>query len=177
MHTRQPGVAGTHCTQCGCFESKRRSGTRGSWTRRVMREAERVEGDAMTRRVSWLVTVAFLLMAVRATGDSAVATKVRVTGTFSDMYYNTEGGDLLGTEVRIVRGKSGYQATVQVAQGSPADVVVVNVWTSGDSVRFVLPDSERFVGRVTSKFLRGQFLKTGGPPQVVKLARGRSYWD
>jgi hypothetical protein len=100
-----------------------------------------------------------------------------MTGTFSDMYFNEEGGDLLGTEVRIVVGKDGYQATVQLAEGGPSDLMVVDVQTSGDSVRFKLPSGERFEGRVTAKYLRGQFVDTGGPPQVVKLARGRSYWD
>jgi hypothetical protein len=131
----------------------------------------------MTHRGWWVIGGLLVLVALWVVGDSRAAAEVKVTGTFSDMYFNEEGGDVLGTEVRIVVGSRGYQAAVQIGQGQPSDLMVVNVWTSGDSIRFSLPGGDRFEGRITSKYLAGKFLRGSARPEVVKLARGRSYWD
>jgi hypothetical protein len=41
--------------------------------------------------------------------------RVQITGVYSDLRYNAQGGDLLGMEVFIVAGPGGYFATVQCA--------------------------------------------------------------
>ena len=49
----------------------------------------------------------------------AAQSRVQITGVYSDLRYNAQGGDLLGMEVFIVVGPGGYFATVQCAGGEP----------------------------------------------------------
>lgn len=35
-------------------------------------------------------------------------TGIKITGTYTNMHYNEEGGDILGEELRIVVGAKGY---------------------------------------------------------------------
>lgn len=78
-----------------------------------------------------------------------------MTGTFTDLAYNREGGDVMGTEIRIVAGRHGLQATVQVAEGSPSDLVLIPTVRvgQGEKLRFDLPpndlDLRSFDGVVT----------------------------
>jgi hypothetical protein len=120
-----------------------------------------------------------------------------VTGTFSDLQYNEEGDDLVGTEIRIVVAKNGYQATIQFAEGEPSDLIVVPVHFGFESmriggvqksskhevekVRFDIPEGSEhagsFEGVVTRKFLSGTFHFGPGGKFHVKLPRRRSYWE
>jgi hypothetical protein len=63
----------------------------------------------------WSTTLAiaasFLVMAGQL---HAAEKKIRITGIYSDPYYNQEGGDLLGTEIFLVSAQEhGYFAFVQ----------------------------------------------------------------
>jgi hypothetical protein len=119
------------------------------------------------------------LMSTGATGGSA--SRHRSTGTFSDLHYNEEGGDLLGTEVRIVRIASGYEATVQFAEGAPGDLYLVRPTIQGDSIQFDLPaagsDTGHFAGRIGDSYLTGSYSRSTGSVETLKLPRRKSYWD
>jgi hypothetical protein len=120
-----------------------------------------------------------------------------ITGTFSDLRYNEEGGDVIGTEIRIVVAKKGYQATIQFGEGEPSDLIVVPVHFGFESmrigevqkppkyeaekVRFDLPEGSdyagSFEGEVTRKSLSGNFHFARGGKLHVKLPKKRSYWE
>jgi hypothetical protein len=65
------------------------------------------------------------------------------------MYYNAEGGDVLGDEIRIVYTRSGYQGVVQFAEGEPEELVIVRVDGLGTRVSFSVPDSSPYAGQFT----------------------------
>jgi hypothetical protein len=98
-----------------------------------------------------------------------------VTGVFSDMHYVEESGDLVGTEIFIVRSSGHHFALVQVAEGTATDPVLVPATVVGNSISFELPECGRFQGHVHSSILEGGFSKC--PNWVVRLPRRPSYWQ
>jgi hypothetical protein len=105
----------------------------------------------------------------------------RATGTYSNMYYNTEAGDLIGDEIRIVNTRKGYQGVVQFAEGEPEELVIVKIEVVGNSISFSIPDSSSYAGQfngtIENGTLKGEFhFKTGGVDKV-ELKKGKSYWD
>ena len=130
--------------------------------------------------LSAAVTAALvLIMCAGVAAQSAKAAKI--TGTYTNMYFNREGGDVLGEELKIVRTRKGYQGALQVAEGAPGELVVVDIKVTGDRIDFTVPDSHpdasQFSGTVQGGVVRGEFrYKTGGT-QKVTLRKGKSYWD
>ena len=110
-------------------------------------------------------------------------TRVKMTGTFTDFTYNREGGDVLGTEIRIVVGRHGLQATMQVAEGSPSDLMLALTVTEGQAgkIRFDLPANELDIrsveGVVAAAAFTGTWTYTNGKTERIRLKRGRSYWE
>lgn len=133
-------------------------------------------------RVRSLATAALIFLVVlRAEGQSPKTPEPRITGTYSDMRYNEESGDVLGAEIRIVATSGGYQASVQFAEGVPEDLIVADVTVTGNKISFSIPRSYRggaeFSGVIENHMLIGEFrFKTGGPNKV-SLPRRKSYWD
>jgi hypothetical protein len=124
------------------------------------------------------VCVAFLI----AFGVSAVArAEQAITGTYSDFAYNREGGDLNGTEIHIVMTRRGLKGTVQIAEGGPGDVTVVDIVAADNRIHFDMPARSEYEGHfdgiVTKQALKGTFVYKGGAKEVVSLPRKPSYWD
>ncbi|MBS1767026.1 MAG: hypothetical protein JST05_06440 [Acidobacteria bacterium] len=115
-----------------------------------------------------------IVTAFASLGHAGSPSKVDVKGLYSDMTYVEEAGDVVGMEVFIVYGH-GFYAMVQEAEGEPNSPVIVPVQVDGTSIRFTLPDSRTFVGRVTTKGLLGHFLGDKGPETILR--RGKSYWQ
>lgn len=117
--------------------------------------------------------------------DVSAAEKPRVVlGTFSSLKYNQEAGDLLGVELKIVPIRRGYQGALQIAEGGPSEVIVVDILIQKDRISFQIPASyslyggAAFEGRVDSKGITGRFTwKTGVVGEQEHLVRGRGYWD
>jgi hypothetical protein len=109
--------------------------------------------------------------------------KVKYAGTFSNLEYNQEGGDLLGMEIKIVPTKKGYQGALQIAEGGPSELMVVDVSFEKDNVKFEIPKAYSvygggvFEGKIDSKGIKGtlRFKETEGEKEI--LTRGRGYWD
>ena len=86
----------------------------------------------MTRYLSFLllVTVAGSIAQLRPKAP-------RVTGFFTNMRYDRDTGDVLGTEIWIVYARDRYWATIQEAAGEPDPPVVVPLEVSGlSTVKF-----------------------------------------
>lgn len=106
-----------------------------------------------------------------------------ITGTFSDLRYVEESGDLVGTEIRIAAAGDGYQAVVQFAEGAPGELTTVPVifapaGEEQSELRFDLPSTSpyagRFLGRVTRQLLEGEFVFASGGRLAVRLPRRTS---
>jgi len=108
-------------------------------------------------------------------------TRPRVTGTYSDMSYNSQGGDLLGTEIKIVNTRKGLQGAIQFSEGAPEELVIVDIQVKDGVVSFVVPESSpyagEFTGTISNGILRGEFRYKSGGSNKVELKKGKSYWD
>jgi hypothetical protein len=105
----------------------------------------------------------------------------RVTGTYTNMSFNKEGGDLLGQELKIVATRRGYQGALQLAEGEPGELSVVDIKISGDKIEFAVPDSSpdacQFSGTIERGKIIGRFRFRTGGTQNVTLTKGKGYWD
>lgn len=111
---------------------------------------------------------------------ACAASVIKLAGTYSSIVFNEEGGDVLGYEVRIAPTARGFQAVVQVAEGAPGPLHVVDVIQTKDSIKFDIPlDGEvkgTFEGRVTASGLEGIISLPAGRVRV-ELKRTISYWE
>ena len=102
---------------------------------------------------------------------------VKLTGTFSNLEYNEEGGDLLGSEVFIFFAGE-HWVLYQESIGEPVEPSLVRAKVNGDSIEFTVPDiggaKKTFKGKITKTHLIGKF---SGSKAAVKLARKKSYWQ
>lgn len=110
-----------------------------------------------------------LLLALPSGADA------RISGIYSNLEFNEEGGDLLGFEILLLPTHGGWSAVVQVAEGELAVPFVAPVTVKGSTISFEIPDqfgAGVFVGEVSTKELTGTFGR-----QKVRLRRGKSYWE
>lgn len=108
----------------------------------------------------------------------------KFTGIYSDMYFNQEGGDVLGIEIFIVFSNDGYKVIFQDAEGVPSVPIVIAAEIKDNKIMFELPDrtgySGKFIGRFIKNKLIGHFESgalshTGNP--IITLEYRRSYWQ
>ena len=124
-------------------------------------------------------TLWFVVLLALASVAFAQNGRPRVSGVYTDLKYNQEGGDLLGMELLIIPSDpSGYRALVQIAEGGPPFAVIVPLLVDGSHVEFTLPagsaySREHFVGT-----LSGTKLVLHSPQgKDETLKRGKSYWQ
>ena len=128
-----------------------------------------------------VLAVAFLLLLCSA----ACEARPSITGIYGDLYYNDEGGDLLGTEIKITRMAGHYEADVQLAEGEAGPIRRVAVTVSGDHVHFVVPEEDgsrlEYDGRITAARFDGTqtFVSPSQRvPHPLHLPRlEKSYWQ
>lgn len=106
----------------------------------------------------------------------------RITGIYSNLTYNEEGGDLLGKELLIVPregdDKADYTVLVQIAEGGAPFTAIAPLKVSGDRFEFTLPSDSYDPGaHFTGKFDRKGLVLKEGSGTVEHLKRGKSYWQ
>jgi hypothetical protein len=129
------------------------------------------------------IAASFLVMAGQL---HAAEKKIRITRIYRDLYYNQEGGDLLGTEIFLVSAQEhGYFAFVQSWAGGTTVPVVVSVQIDGDKVTFAVPAPSmgqgNYKGRISGTGFDGTCrhrLASGGfSEEPIHLKRNKSYWQ
>jgi hypothetical protein len=130
------------------------------------------------------VVLAALVLLMPAAGPSTKATpaKVKIAGTYTNVYYNEEAGDLLGMEIKIIPpSEEEHQAVVFVCEGSIGPMRLADVRVRGTNVSFEVRESDEaswsFVGTVSAKSLKGTITHSSGGRQTVTLQRRCGYWD
>ncbi|HYK78709.1 MAG TPA: hypothetical protein VEU95_03735 [Micropepsaceae bacterium] len=128
----------------------------------------------------WVVVIAMPLLG----SATAAERQPHITGIYSDLEYNREAGDLLGTELFIVLGPKGYEAFVQVSEGSPGPSAVVPVKVERDHISFSAPEPSLGAGTYEGRISPNSFIGTrtgvaGGQTvtKPVRLLRKNSYWQ
>jgi hypothetical protein len=128
--------------------------------------------------------VIFLIMLCLLTSISFAAEPQmkRITGIYSNLSYNKDGGDLLGMELLILPCGHGtepaYSVFVQIAEGGAPFSVVVPLKVTGTKIEFTLPlggaySGEHFVG--TFKGIELVVRWSQGTEEHLK--HGKSYWQ
>jgi hypothetical protein len=134
-----------------------------------------------------LVVLALMALAAGAAPVGIAATKakpvrIRLTGTYSNITYSDDGGDLLGEEIRLFyTGEGVLTALVQITDSTAGEAALEPITAKGNEVdlKFARPLSGvvRIRGRVTQSGFEGELFWASGKPEKIKLKRGKSYWD
>ena len=127
-----------------------------------------------------LIFKVVLLLVLLSFAYAAEGTKK--TGTFSNLSYHKEAGDLVGYEIRIVYTRNGYEGSFQSSEGEPDALIIIRkISIADDTIKFFIPGPSRFegvfVGRITEFGLVGVLTLNSGNKIDLKLKRGKSYWD
>lgn len=137
--------------------------------------------DSGTREDMKIFLSSLLLAVLAATvsissGASKFDSK-KITGIYSNMHYNEEGGDVLGIEIFLIYTAKGYFVVFQSSEGEPTVPLVTNARISDSHIEFVLPResnySGKFTGRLIANGISGRF--EGG--DSITLKRKKSYWQ
>jgi len=134
----------------------------------------------MKRLLKFAASLVFLM----ATSFSMAETPNKITGIYSDMTFNKEGGDVLGIEIFVLFTRSGYWVVFQDAEGSPSEPVITAAEIKNNEITFSLPERNGYVGTFRGRigkgvlvggFDSGQQATFGG--REFKLKRKSSYWQ
>jgi hypothetical protein len=128
------------------------------------------------------VCVLFVVVLVLSHGQPMRARPTpRVTGTYTDMHFIKEAGDVVGDELKIAYAGGGFQGVLQIAEGEPGKLILVDIHCEGAQIDFSIPDSSPYAGTFTgiieNEILDGEFRFKSSETVRVKLPRGKSYWD
>jgi hypothetical protein len=97
------------------------------------------------------------------------------------MRYIAESGDVIGWEIKIVFTGSAFQGVVQIAEGVPGELAIVDINVDGTKISFSMQGRSsytgKFSGTIENGLLRGEFRFKDGVVESVALQRGKSYWD
>lgn len=135
-------------------------------------------GSKTMKRMNYVFLMVLVFSIALTAATAANARQPKPTGMFSDMAYNDEGGDLLGTEIFVTYARDGYFVVYQSSEGEPTTPVVVPATISGTSIKFSVPKSidprGNFIGTIGLQELTGSF---SGNKEVIHLKRKASYWQ
>lgn len=102
---------------------------------------------------------------------------VSVTGIFSSLKFNEEGGDLLGEEF-FVFFASGYHVLYQEAMGETSTSSLAFSDVKDNAITFTVQDRDgqknTFRGKITKDALVGSW---NGSKDVTSFKRKNSYWQ
>jgi hypothetical protein len=133
----------------------------------------------------WRGVLLGIVIATTIRPVEAAEIKVRIPGIYTNLNYNSEGGDLLGTEVFIVNADvNGYVAFVQSWQGGTTMPVVVAVKVDGDKLSFSIPAPSlgegEYKGTISATGFDGTWrhrdARNGLSEEKIHLKRTKSYW-
>lgn len=118
-----------------------------------------------------------LLLALAVTAFAGAKAQSRQHALYSNVEYNEEGGDLLGTELDLTINNGRVDGTLKIYQGGCADPVRFSGSSSAGKLH-VSGQSDAF-GRVeiTGTFLRNSFnglmrLEKAQSPEKIQLTKG-----
>jgi hypothetical protein len=125
----------------------------------------------------------------------AVSTQAQLTpalrhgqafGTFSNMHYIDQTGDVVGTEITIIPQYQTAYAIFQCSEGAPSDPVFVPVSINGNQIQFTIHTRDKgcdgvFTGTITARGLRlvaqSENKNQKASEAEELLSRRASYWS
>jgi hypothetical protein len=129
----------------------------------------------------------FAILAISAQAQSTPAQRHGPAfGTFSNMHYIAQTGDVVGTEITIIPQYQTAYAIFQCSQGAPSDPVLVPVSISGNQIRFTVHTRDKscdgtFTGTITARSLKltpqSEDKNQKASEAGELLSRRASYWS
>lgn len=126
-----------------------------------------------------------LALLASAFPDSWAATPtppLKISGIYTDLAFNSEGGDLLGTELMIVprqsKGDPAWSVFVQISEGGTPYMALIPLTLNGNKIEFNLPPGTSYGGMHFTGTISSIGIRLDTPSgQVEVLRRGKSYWQ
>jgi hypothetical protein len=129
----------------------------------------------------------FTIIAVSTQAQSTPAQRhAPAFGTFSNMHYIAQTGDVVGTEITIIPQYQTAYAIFQCSEGAPSDPVFVPVSINGNQIRFTVHTRDKscdgvFTGTITARGLKltvqSEDKNQKASEAGVLLSRRASYWS
>lgn len=127
------------------------------------------------------VGITLLLIAFTLIASISCAAERNITGVYSSLSFNVEGGDVLGEELFLVRTRNGYQATFQISDGSPSELMLVDVLIKEGNISFEIKKgvyAGSFMGKITDRKIVGILKFSDGVEDEISLPKVQySYWQ
>lgn len=106
----------------------------------------------------------------------------KISGIYSNLYFNQEGGDLLGLELLILPSGRGselaYSAVVQIADGGAPYSVIVPLHVVGNQIEFTIPSGGSYADEhFIDIFKDVELIVRWSNGTEEKLKKGKSYWQ
>ncbi len=79
-----------------------------------------------------------------------------IVGTYSDIHYIEEAGDVIGTEIKITFSHGVYHGTLEIAQGVPGVPMPISVHVDGRKISFSFSNDDPYVGKFEGEISRGK---------------------
>jgi hypothetical protein len=114
--------------------------------------------------MKWVVALTLLWLAAPAFASASL------TGTYSSLHYNDEGGDLLGHEITILQGRTGFMLRFQIVEGVAAKPITVPVKIEGANFRFDIPRSKEGGGVYSGTITKAGLVMDRGGAKMAALA-------
>jgi hypothetical protein len=138
----------------------------------------------MNRRVGQAIRWAAVASLALLSSATAAEKPIHITGIYSDLRYNKQAGDLMGTEIFILPGPNGHQAFFQTAFGEQYTAVIVPVDAYKDRITFTISEplfgAGVYEGRISATGFVGTITTTYNGKsdfRPLRLRRKNSYWQ
>lgn len=132
--------------------------------------------ENMKTFLSSLLLVILVATASVSSGASKSDLK-KITGIYSNMHYNEEGGDVLGIEIFLIYTAKGYFVVFQSSEGEPTIPVITNAKISDSHIEFILPQESSYAGKFTGRLIANNISGRFEGGDVITLKRKKSYWQ
>ncbi len=129
----------------------------------------------------------FALLAVSMQAQSTPAQRHGPAfGTFSNLHYIDQTGDVVGTELTIIPQYQTAYAIFQCSLGAPSDPVFVPVTINGNQIQFTVHSRDKscdgaFTGTITARGMKLVTQSENKSPKASEaselLSRRASYWS
>lgn len=130
-----------------------------------------------------IIGIYFFLISILSNAAELPANSL--TGIYSDISFNKESGDLLGSEIFLMRGNNEFFVVFQSAQGVPSTPVLVTAKIKGNKLSFQLPKNDNaysglfeavlYRDRLEGFFGDGQLAPNGKKKFILR--KRMSYWQ